>query len=155
MTQDVGCTTNRAVLANACTASNTCITRDYCMRAYVHVVRNLHEIVELDAILNHSVIQRPAVNAGIGANFNVVTNAYTTELLDLDPAPGLIRKAKAISADHYAWMNQATLAQLTAIGNRHSRGQHRMRTDFHACANHTQWPNIGRYIHLRRSVHNC
>ena len=45
------------------------------MSANVRVVANLDEVVELDAVFNDGVVQRATVNAGVGADFDIIANA--------------------------------------------------------------------------------
>lgn len=42
----------------------------------VHVVANLNQVIELDAVFNHRVAQSAAVDAGIRADFDIVTNDH-------------------------------------------------------------------------------
>ena len=65
------------------------------VRADVHVVADLHQVVELDAVFDHGVVERAAVDAGVGADLDVVADTHRAELLDLDPAP--LRSARSRS----------------------------------------------------------
>ena len=47
---------------------------------------DLDQVVELDAVLDHGVVERAAVDAGVGADLDVVADAHRAELLDLLPA---------------------------------------------------------------------
>ena len=75
--QDHGRTADSAMRANASTASHADATGHGRVRANMHVVANLYQIVEFDAVLDHSVIQRATVNAGIGADFDIMANAHS------------------------------------------------------------------------------
>ena len=66
----------RAMGANAGTASHTNATRHGGMATNMHVVANLNEIVEFDAVFNHCVLQGTTVNTGIGTNFHIVANTH-------------------------------------------------------------------------------
>ena len=73
----------------------------------MYVVADLYQVVELDAVFNHRVLQGTAVYACVGANFDIVTNAYGTELLDFFPALTVGCKAEAIGTNHHARMQDA------------------------------------------------
>ena len=73
-----------------------------------HVVRNLDLIVQFDAVTNHRVIQRPPINRRIGADFDVITNDYTTDLRNLDPALPLFGETKTIATDNCSSLNKRT-----------------------------------------------
>lgn len=83
----------------------------------LHVVADLYLVVDLDAVGNHGVAQRSTIDAGIGANFHIIANLHTAELLDLDPAPLVTGKAKTIAANHGAGLHQHPLAQHTISTN--------------------------------------
>jgi hypothetical protein len=46
------------------------------VRADAHVVRDLDLVVELHALLDHRVVQRAAVDGGVGADLDVVADAH-------------------------------------------------------------------------------
>ena len=71
------------------------------MSPHMHVMSNLDQVVELDAVLDHGIAQRATVHAGVGTDFNVVTNSNGTELLDLFPTPTRRCKAKAVGPNHH------------------------------------------------------
>ena len=68
--------THRAVRANHRAARNAHTTGHGGMRTNAHVVPNLDEVVQLHTVFNHGVFKGAAVNAGVGANFNVITDFY-------------------------------------------------------------------------------
>src|SRR5262249_7139117 len=70
------------------------------VRADAHVVRYLDLIVELDAVLDHGVVERPAVDRRVRADLHVVADDDAAGLRDLDPAPSVGRDAEAVGADH-------------------------------------------------------
>ena len=63
---------------------------------------DLNLIVKLTASGNHRIFKGPAVNRGIGADFDVVFNRYAPDLRDFDPFASKRRKPEAVGADHAA-----------------------------------------------------
>jgi hypothetical protein len=59
-----------------------------------HVVADLDQVVELDAVLDHRVVQRAAVDAGVGADLHVVADAHRAQLLDRSQRPASGAKPK-------------------------------------------------------------
>src|SRR5512145_1378304 len=77
---DHGRAADRAVPADARASG------DRAVRADAHVVADLDLVVELHALLDYGVVQCPAVDSGVGADLDVVADAYAADLGDLDPA---------------------------------------------------------------------
>src|SRR5882724_7701791 len=61
-----------------------------------HVVRDLHQIVDLASLPDHGVPDGPAVNARIGADFDVVLDDHTSNLGNLVGSARASHIAKAI-----------------------------------------------------------
>ena len=70
------------------------------MLADRNVVCDLYLVIELDPVTDHGIVERPAVNRGIGANLDIIADHHTTNLRNLDPTPTIIGKPKTIAADH-------------------------------------------------------
>ena len=85
--------------------------------ADVHVVRDLNQIVEFDAIFQDGVTQGPSVHAGVGANFHIVADADRAELFDLVPAALHGRKAKAVGANDHATVQDTAITQDAVVAN--------------------------------------
>lgn len=100
VTENDSTTANRAMRAYVRTARHPHTTRHGGMRTDMHVVSNLYQVVELDAVFNHGVLQRAPVNAGVGTNFNIIADTHPAELLDFLPPSLVWCKAKAISSNH-------------------------------------------------------
>ena len=107
---DVGRTANGAARTHRGAAGNASARRHGHVAPQVHVVSDLYQVVEFDAILDHCIANRATVNAGIGADFHIVANAHPPQLLDLDPLALLLRKAKTICTNDRPRMHNATLA---------------------------------------------
>ncbi len=104
------------------------------MRADVHVVRDLDLVVEPYVFFKYGVVQRAAIDRGVGADFAVVADAHAAELRQLDPAAVIERvviecEAETIRADHCAGMYQHAFAQCDPGYQCDPRHQSRLRTD--------------------------
>ena len=119
MAQHHSTSTHRAVGTDVGTARYPRTTSQRRMGTDVDVVANLNQVVQLDTVFNHSVVQRPPVNAGIGSDFDIITNAHCTQLLNFDPRTLVRRKAKTIGTDHCATVDDATLTHSAALSHRH------------------------------------
>src|SRR5215470_11792182 len=76
MAGEPGAAADHAALADRGAAGDADIGGDRRMCADVHVVRDLDEVVELDALLDHRVIDRAAVDSGVGADLDVRADAH-------------------------------------------------------------------------------
>ena len=84
----------------------------------VHVVANLDKVVEFDAVFDHRVAQRTTIDAGVGANFNVVTYANSAQLFYLDPVTFVRRETKPVRTNDHATMDQAAGTNTATIPHR-------------------------------------
>ena len=73
--------------------------------------------------------QRAAVDAGVGADLDVVADAHRAELLDLLPAALVGREAEAVGTDDRAAMQDAARADAAALADHHLRRQPRVLAD--------------------------
>src|SRR5512140_672079 len=80
---DIGGAADHAVHAYARAAGDAGAPGDGSMRADAHVVSDLDQIVQLDPVLDDGVVQRAAVYAGVGADFDIVADEHTAYLGDL------------------------------------------------------------------------
>ena len=89
--------------------------------------------------------QRAAVDAGVGADLDVVADAHRAQLLDLFPArPACGREAEAVGADHHAGMQDAALADRRSPRPRVTRGlEHGAGADARAALDHAQRRRCG------------
>ena len=74
--QNTRAATDGAIGADDGTASHTGTTSHGRITPDSHVMPNLDQVIELHAIFNDRVLQSPPVNAGIGANFDVIADAH-------------------------------------------------------------------------------
>src|SRR5437879_13710385 len=75
------------------------------VRADAHVMADLNLVVELHAILEHGVVERAAIDGGVGADLYIVADHYSPDLGDLDPALAFAGDAEAVGADHHPRMH--------------------------------------------------
>lgn len=123
MAQYMTCPSYRAMRPNRRASRDSGAASHGGMLADSHIVGNLHQVIKLDAVFQHSVLQCAPVNAGVGADFNIIADPHRTELLDLDPSASMRRKAETVSANDRARMNDAALAHPAAISHRDTRRQ--------------------------------
>ena len=116
------------------------------------MVSNLHEIIDLDAIFNDGVVECPAIHTGVGADFHVITNAHSAQLLNLFPLPCRWCKTKAVSTNHHPRMNDAARTHHAALADGDTRLEHRISTNDRSCINHTLRADIGALMNLGRCI---
>ncbi len=130
-------TTQRAARAYHCAAGHPNATGHGGVVAHLHVVPNLHQVVEFDAVTQHRVVQRAAIDAGIGAELHVVTHPHHTQLRYFFPPWSIGRKAKPIGPQHRTSVHHGARAHHTALAQRDVRGQPRVLAQHHTLAHHT------------------
>src|SRR5258708_19240773 len=79
------------------------------VRTDAHVMADLDLVVELDAVLDHGVVERAAVDGGVGTDLDVVAYYGTTGLRNLDPASRIGRHAAAVRPDPHPAVNPTPL----------------------------------------------
>src|SRR5207302_9856026 len=84
-----------------------------------HVVADLDLVIELHALLDHRVVDRAAVDRGVGADLDVVADVHAANLGDLDPAALVLGDADAVAADHRAGVNDGVRADRAARIDHH------------------------------------
>ena len=131
------------------------------MRTDYAIMRNLHQIINFDIVLDHGIGQRTPINRGIRADFHVIANHHAANLRNFLPAIARRGKAKAIRANHRTGMNHTTLANFTTLINRDvrinscPRTNAYLRTDAHSRFNHHAIANlcIGFNHNIRANPH--
>ena len=99
------------------------------MRADAAVVRDHDEVVDLDAFLDDGVVERTAVDGGVRADLDVVTDVHAADLRHLDPGAFLGRVAETVTADHRAGLDDATPAEHDVMPDEYPRHQPRIVAD--------------------------
>ena len=60
------------------------------------VVADLHQVVDLHPVTDHRVGQRTPIDGGVGADLDVLTDAYRADLRDMHPSRTLRRVAEPL-----------------------------------------------------------
>src|SRR5690348_373058 len=132
-----------AVAADPGTAGHGGASGHCGVRAHVHVVGDLDLVVQPHVFFQHGVVQRAAVNRGVGADLAVIADAYPTQLGQLDPVVGVEGQAEAVRTDHRAGMHQHAATQDDARDQGDPGHQPRLRTHRAALADDAVWPQHG------------
>mgnify|MGYP006871028443 CR=1 FL=1 len=117
MTEDDGATAHGAMRADCGATGHPDTTSHCCVLAYMNIVSNLYQVIQLDAVLNHRIFNGAPVNTCVRPDFHIVTNQYATKLFNLYPLLLVKRKAKTIGTDHHACMKNAVFTNNTPGGN--------------------------------------
>src|SRR5258708_13434094 len=110
MAEDACRASDRAVPADARAARNGRTAGHRRMRADAYVMADLDLVVQLDPVLDHGVVERAAVDRGVGADLHVVTYECPTRFRNLDPASRIARHAETIAANPHPAINLPSLS---------------------------------------------
>ncbi len=77
-----------------------------------HVVPDLNQVVDLGAAAHHCVINTPAVDAGVRADFHVIFENAAAHVRDSDMASVAREVPESISSDHGSRLQHYPIAQL-------------------------------------------
>src|SRR5262245_44788525 len=121
---------------------NAGLADNHAMPADHHVVPDLHEIINFAALADDGVLERPAIDAAIGADFHVIVQNDAADLGDLEVALRPHGKAKAVLADAHARVQNDAVAD---DGVRHADP----RSDVAALADHDAVADEGTGGHRR------
>lgn len=84
---NTGCRPDPHPRTDACRSADDRQRNDDRVRPHVHVMADVHEVVDLDATVDSRHTERPAIDAGIGTDFDVVTDLDGPEVWKaLEPA---------------------------------------------------------------------
>jgi hypothetical protein len=147
MAQHDGAAAEGAVRADGGAAGHADAARHGGVLTDAHVVADLDQVVQLDAVFDEGVVERAAIDAGVGADLDVVADAHRAQLLDLHPRALVRRQAEAVGADHHAGMQQAALADHAVLADRHARLEDRAGADACAPLHHAQGADARGGIH--------
>ena len=87
------------------------------MRAYLHVVRDLAEVVNTHILLQNGIAHCTPVNTGVGAYFTIITNDDGTQLWHFFPVVICECNAETIRTDNNPRVDDDSLAKLNAVAN--------------------------------------
>src|SRR5881628_3128578 len=99
--------------------------------ADLHVVSELHEIVELGAAADDRVAEGRAVDRTVGADLHVVLDDDAARLWNLAMLRAVEGEAEPVGADDRAGMHEHAPSEPRAGEQRHVRGQHAALADLH------------------------
>src|SRR5690606_40781623 len=75
------------------------------------VMGNLNQVIQNDVVTDLGITQCTTVDAGIGTNFDIVTDAYATQLGNFMPAAFIGCETKTIGTNNGTGMNLYPFAQ--------------------------------------------
>src|SRR5690606_38399674 len=127
---------HRAVGTNGGAAGHAGATRHGHVRAHMNVVPNLDLVVELHPIFNDGVAQGPAIDAGVGTDFHIVTDANGAQLFNFFPTTLGGCEAKAVRTDDRTAMEEAALTYLAIKTDVDVSRQARARADVRVAPHH-------------------
>jgi hypothetical protein len=119
--KDASSAANLAMLANHCASCNAYAGRYRTALTDSHVVGDLDLIIELAPGTNDRVINRSAVNRGVGTNFAVIANPNRPRLGDFDPFVAISGKPESIGPNNGARMDENARSDHTSRVNRYPR----------------------------------
>ena len=154
MTVDAGRPANHDPISNGGAARDSDLGDDDAMSANADIVGNLHQIVDLGALADDRVVERPSVDCGVRADFNVILDDDPADLRDLFQTPRARSIAETILADAHTGMDDDIVADQRVLdcgsmadvtipaypcsrANGSARGNDRSRTDLGAGAMRT------------------
>src|SRR6266571_3160907 len=106
-------------------------------------MRDLHEIVDLDTLLNPCPAKTSTINRRVRADLDIVINLNNSELLDFFLAAIDHLKSKAVRANDRAAMDDHSRANAGALADRYprinqaSRSNYRFMTNVARCPDHS------------------
>ncbi len=85
---------------------------------------DLHQVIQFASVTDHGFIALGTVDAGVGTDFHVVTDANDPDLRHLDDARALLGRfrpiAEAVGSDHGIGMDDATVTHDATIADHHA-----------------------------------
>lgn len=111
-----------AVLSDLGGACDAGLSRHDGIFAYLHVVGNLAEVVDLHALANDGGLHFSAVDSGVGTDFDIVMYYHFAKVLDLLPRTVFLRSvAEAVRADYAVGVEYDIVADLHSRVDAYSR----------------------------------
>src|SRR5207247_5181106 len=112
---------HRDALANAGAARDSSLRHDHRIFSDDHVVRNLHEIVDLHALLNPRPAKTRAIDRSVRADLNIIVDLNNPELLNFFVSAFNHFKSETIGANHCATVNDYARANAASLADGYSR----------------------------------
>src|SRR5690606_26559985 len=116
-------------------------------------------VVELDPVADLGVLERAAVDGGVGADFDVVADAHAAQLGDLAPGAlpegGIRREAEAVGPQHDAAVQDGARADAYVGVERHARMQQAVGPDAGTRADDAAGAQRGAFADARARLHHA
>ena len=173
MVSNSGLRSNDGVIAHLHAASKPNLTHDQAVLTNLHIVGNVHQIVDLAPLANDGWSKGTAVNGGIGTNLHIVMNDDDPHLQHLAMVTFVKDIAIAVGANHCSGMNADAASHLASWIDHHVGMEPRViannavRTDVHRAqqraaladggprADYAIRPDVRGSINLRRGINHC
>src|SRR5882724_6435599 len=104
-------------------------------------MRDLHEIVDFDTLLNPRPAKTSTINRRVRADLDIVVDLNNSELLDFFLAAIDHLKSKAVRANDRAAMNDHSRANAGALADRYPRINHASRSNYRFMPNVASCPD--------------
>src|SRR5947208_3101147 len=108
-------------LADARAARDSSLCHDHRIFPDDHVVRNLHEIVDLHALLNPRPAKTRAIDRSVRADLSIIVDLNNPELLNFFVSSFNHFKSETIGANHCATVNDYARANAASLADGYSR----------------------------------
>ena len=138
-----GSPTDDATFPDDGAACNSGTGRNGRMITDTAIVANHDLIIDLHTVANDRVVERTAVDTGIGADFDVVADLDSADLRDLDPGIAVLGIAETISSNDDTRMLDHTVAYMTVVIDHDVRVNDCIVANHHIVANHDAGMNHG------------
>ena len=130
-------TTDFTMSADDCTTGNSRTACNGGVCTDPDIMSDLYEVIDLDTIFHHGVIQRSPVDGGICTDLDIITDTHTAQLRHLDPATILGGHAESVAAYHCAWLDYRALSDPDLIADRNPGAKVAVSTDYNATTDGT------------------
>src|SRR5690554_4901607 len=147
-------TTNHAIFANLGTTRNAHLPCNCRILTNNNVMCNHAQVIDNTARLNSCVVERPTVYGCICTYFNVITNANTTKLWDLNPFSVFTGPTKAVAANNNAAMKHTIMTNRHTVVQGYLRPQASVLTHNHVFTNKTLRTNNAVRANFRTRTDN-
>src|SRR5579863_5534049 len=123
--------TDDAPLADHGAAGDSGASGNHRVGTDTDVVADLDLVVELHSVLDDRVLDRAAVDRGVGANLDIRPNPYCPDLRYLHPFAPVGGESETIGADHYARLDDRPRSDRDPTTQRHGCHETHVFADSH------------------------
>ena len=125
--------------------------------ADLHIVADMHQIVDFRAAADARLVERAAVDGGVGADFDVVLNDEASNLWELFVASGLgvADVAESFAAQYRSSLDDDTVAKARAGIDGHIGVDAAVNSDLDAVANHATRADCGSFADFAVLSDDC